>query len=400
VDVATYKAEFLAHHYKGRLRPRHAYAFGLIGRWARLGSLLPSVTNFLTGAPVFRSLAKFAAGIAPQRRVPRFAEETFKHWFFRRRPVNPNGPAVILWADTFNNHFHPSVARAATRFLERAGWRVIVPRAALCCGRPLYDYGMLDTAKAWLETILENLRAEIRAGVPMVGLEPSCVAVFRDELCNLLPHEEDARRLSQQTYVLSEFIEKKMADVALPRLPARAVVHGHCHHTAIMKMTAEEAVLRRLGIDYRLLDSGCCGMAGAFGFEKAHYDVSIQCGERVLLPAVRQADRSTLIIADGFSCKEQIAQTTHREALHLAQVIELAYAAAAHQPLLVPPERRYQPRRLVRSAARNVALAAATVGVLGAVLWFATKKRRQRRARRSESPRRVGSGVMGTSPRG
>jgi FAD/FMN-containing dehydrogenase/Fe-S oxidoreductase len=343
VDVATYKAEFLAHHYRGRLRPRHAYAFGLIARWARLGSMLPRTANFLLGAPVLRAIAKFAVGAAQRRKIPRFAPETFKQWFFRRPAVNPGGPPVILWADTFNNHYHPEVARAATEFLERAGWRVIVPRAALCCGRPLYDYGMLDTARKWLESILGHLRGEIRAGVPMVGLEPSCVAVFRDELCNLLPHDQDAQRLAKQTLLLSEFIDQRLPDFPLPQLPMRALVHGHCHHKAIMKMTAEERVLRRMGIDFQMLDSGCCGMAGAFGFEKAHYDVSLQCGERVLLPAVRGAGEETLIVANGFSCREQIAQTTSREALHLAQVIALAYAAEAHQPRPVPPERWFAP---------------------------------------------------------
>lgn len=374
VDVATYKAEFLAHHYHGRLRPRHAYAFGLIARWARLGSRLPRVANFFLGAPGFAGLAKLAVGVAPQRRIPRFAAETFKEWFFARPAVNPNGPPVILWADTFNNHYHPEVARAATEFLERAGWRVIVPRAALCCGRPLYDYGMLDTARDWLHAILQHLRGEIRAGVPMVGLEPSCVAVFRDELRNLLPNDDDAERLARQTLLLSEFIDQKMPDFPLPQLAGRALVHGHCHHKAVMKMSAEERVLRRLGLDFQMLDAGCCGMAGAFGFEKKHYDISIQCGERVLLPAVRAAEQETLIVANGFSCREQIAQTTPREALHLAQVIALAYAAEAHEPPALPPESRFmaQPKRRRRRDRGRKAAAAIVVLVLllGLLVWW------------------------------
>jgi FAD/FMN-containing dehydrogenase/Fe-S oxidoreductase len=324
VDVATYKAEFLAHYYKGRLRPLHAYAFGLIARWARLAAAFPRVANFVQRAPFFADVMKAVLGVAPQRQIPRFAPQTFKAWFFARRARNPAGAPVILWPDTFNNHYHPDVARAATEFLESAGWRVIVPRAALCCGRPLFDYGMVATARGWLERIIDELRDEIRAGIPMVGLEPSCVATFRDELCNLLPHDDDARRLSQQTLLLSEFIDQKMPNYPLPQLHRHAVVHGHCHHKAIMKFTAEERVLKRMGLQFEHLDSGCCGMAGAFGFEKDHYDVSIACGERKLLPAVRDAKRDTLIVADGFSCREQIAQTTDRRALHLAHLLAFA----------------------------------------------------------------------------
>jgi FAD/FMN-containing dehydrogenase/Fe-S oxidoreductase len=324
VDIATLKAEYLAHHYRHKLRPLHMYAFGLIGRWARLASLFPRIANFVQRAPVFSNALKTLLEVAPERKIPRFANETFKHWFFRRGPRNPAGPPVILWPDTFNNHYHPEVAKAATHFLQRAGWRVIVPRVALCCGRPLYDYGMLATARQWLLRILDELREEIRAGIPLVGLEPSCVATFRDELCSVVPHNQDARRLAQQTFLLSEFIDRKMPDYPLAQLKRRAVVHGHCHQKALMKMTAEEKILQRLGVDYDLLDSGCCGMAGAFGFEKSHYAVSLACGERVLLPAVRAAEADTLVVANGFSCREQIAQTTGRQALHLAQVLELA----------------------------------------------------------------------------
>ena len=338
VDVATYKAEFLSHHYHGRLRPIHHYAFGLIGRWARIGAAMPRVANFFLSAPGFAAIAKALVGVARPRDIPRFAPRTFKHWFFNRTPRNPDSPAVMLWPDTFNNHYHPEVARSAVEFLESAGWRVIVPRAALCCGRPLYDYGMLDTARKWLREIVDHLASEIRSGVPMVGLEPSCVATFRDELTRMLPHDEDAKRLSQQTFLLSEFIEKYLPDHPLPKLPRHAIVHGHCHHKALMRMSAEENVLERLGLDCEFPDTGCCGMAGAFGFEKNHYDVSIACGERVLLPAVRDADAETLIIADGFSCREQIAQTTPRRALHLAQVLELAAHVGDRDFIATHPE--------------------------------------------------------------
>jgi FAD/FMN-containing dehydrogenase/Fe-S oxidoreductase len=324
VDMATYKAEFHAHYYKGRLRPRSAYAFGLIDRWARLASYVPGVVNFLTQTPVFSDLAKAVAGVAPQRQIPEFATTTFKQWFARRPLCNASGPQVMLWPDTFNNYFHPQVAQAAVAVLEAAGYQVMVPPQLLCCGRPLYDSGMLDLAQRRLHAILNALQPQIRQGMPMVVLEPACASVFRDELVNLFPYDQNARRLQQQTYLLSEFLEREASHFALPLFHEKAIVHGHCHHKALMKMDDEEAVMKRMALDYQLLDSGCCGMAGGFGFEKDKYAISIRIGEQILLPAVRQAAQQTLIVADGYSCREQIAQTTGRHALHLAQVVQQA----------------------------------------------------------------------------
>jgi len=352
VDMATYKAEFLAHYYRGRRRPRTAYTLGLIFRWSRLAARLPGLVNSLTQTPLLRDAAKAIAGIAPQRRIPVYAAEPFVDWFWRTRPSPPalsqreRGRAgslplplgegwgeghrkVILWPDTFNNYFHPQIARAAVEVLEAAGFRVLVPQRSLCCGRPLYDYGRLDLAKRMLGDILDTLRPYLAAGVPVVGLEPSCIAVFRDELINLFPEDDDARRLSRQSFLLGEFLHKQAPDWELPQIRRKALVHIHCHHRSIMGMSADAAVLTRLGLDVRILDSGCCGMAGAFGFEKEHYDLSMRVGERVLLPAVRNAAQDTLIIADGFSCREQIAQGTGRRALHLAEVIHMAMSGSA-----------------------------------------------------------------------
>ncbi|MGH7718479.1 MAG: FAD-binding and (Fe-S)-binding domain-containing protein [Gemmatimonadaceae bacterium] len=345
VDMATYKAEFLAQYYRGRLRPIAAYAFGLIHWWAHLAAHLPGVANFFTQTSPFADLSKRLIGMAPERRTPVFAPQTFRQWWGQRhveraraRAVPNDGrPRVILWPDTFNDHFRPETAQAAVEVLEAAGYQVQVPRQALCCGRPLYDYGMLRFAKRWLRRILTVLRSEIREGIPVVGLEPSCVAVFRDELLNLFPNDEDAVRLSRQTLMLSEFLERRATHYRPPTLPRRALVQAHCHHRAVMKTHDEMAVLSRLGLDYTVLDSGCCGMAGAFGFEKAHYDVSIRCGERVLLPAVRSAAEDTLIIADGFSCREQIAQATGRDALHLAQVLQMALHEGNAPAAVAPP---------------------------------------------------------------
>src|SRR5580692_9353107 len=328
VDVATYKAEFLSHYYEGRVRPLNAYAFGNIDFWARLASNAPGLANLTTQLPVLRDLAKFVAGIPAQRAIPPFAPRSFKsHWFGRGETSSTrhlNGPPVLLWPDTFNNYFLPDTAMAAADVLEAAGFQVIVPRANLCCGRPLYDFGMLDRAEALLLRILDELSPEIEAGVPVVGLEPSCVAVFRDELLNLFPHDQRAQVLARQTYLLSEFLESHARDFKLPRFERTALLHGHCHHKSIQKMTAEESVLRRIGIDFRQPAPGCCGMAGSFGFERDKYDISMAIGELELLPAVRTAAADCLIIADGFSCREQIAQGTDRHALHLAEVLQMA----------------------------------------------------------------------------
>jgi FAD/FMN-containing dehydrogenase/Fe-S oxidoreductase len=383
VDMATYKAEFLSHYYAGRGRPRSAYAFGLIFYWARLAALMPHAVNFLTQTPGLRGLAKAVAGMAPERQIPAFAAPTFTEAFRRHRPRNPDGPPVILWPDTFNNHFHPETAHAAVEVLEAAGWRVMVPRSWLCCGRPLYDYGMLDLAKRWLRRILTTLQPHIAAGVPVVVLEPSCAAVFRDEQANLFPRDEDAKRLRQQAFLLSEFLERQAKDFELPKWPHKALVHGHCHHRAVMGMAAEEAVLSKLGLDFEVLDSGCCGMAGSFGFERgARYEVSIKAGERVLPPAVRRAPGDTLIIADGYSCREQIAQATERRALHLAEVIHLALRRRSGQVPMPDLERsaaRPKPARRRRSRA-GVAAMAGTAAVMLAIplVWRLTVGRAPR----------------------
>jgi FAD/FMN-containing dehydrogenase/Fe-S oxidoreductase len=325
VDMATYKAEFLSHYYRGRIRPRHAFAFGWIHIWARLASLAPAIANYFSQTPPLSRLVKWAIGAAPERSLPPFASRSFKAWFRSHQTRNPEGLPVVLWPDTFNNYFHPETALAAVEVLEHAGFRVVVPDRDMCCGRPLYDYGFLDMAERWLRRILRTMRPEIRAGVPFVVLEPSCCAVFRDELHNLLPNNEDARRLQEQTFLLSEFLQRKAPHHELPSLRRRALAHGHCHHRAVMGFQDEEALLQRVGLEYSLPDSGCCGMAGAFGFEAAdHYDVSIACGERVLLPEVRRAGEGTLIVADGFSCQEQISQGTGRRPLHLAEVLRMA----------------------------------------------------------------------------
>jgi FAD/FMN-containing dehydrogenase/Fe-S oxidoreductase len=325
VDMATYKAEFLSHYYDGRRRPVDAYAFGFMYRWARLASHAPWLANMVTQSPGLRALAKRVVGMAPERSIPRFAPHTFRRWYARRPEANAGRPPVLLWPDTWNNHFLPETAQAAVAVLEAAGFQVLIPSRALCCGRPLYDYGMLGVAKHLLRDILQTLRPHIRAGTPVVGLEPSCVSVFRDELVNIIPDDEDATKLRDQTFTLGEFLVKKAPAFSVPRLARSAIVHGHCHEKSTLGFDCQRQMLDKTGVDYEVLDSGCCGMAGAFGYQKGeHYDVSIACGERVLLPAVRAAASDTLIVADGFSCREQIVQTTGRRAIHSAELLKLA----------------------------------------------------------------------------
>jgi FAD/FMN-containing dehydrogenase/Fe-S oxidoreductase len=337
VDIATYKAEFLSHYYEHRSRPLHAYTFGMIDRWAGLGSHVPRIANFFTQTPGFSGMLGKLLNLTPHRRIPRLANYTFQSWA-RRNNVpgveiernSLSGPAavsdrqVILWADTFNNYFHPQTARAALQVLQAAGFQVKVARQHFCCGRPLYDFGMLDTAKRYLQRILHRFSEQIEAGLPIVVLEPSCASVFRDELGNLFPSDGRANRLRKQTFLLSEFLERHAPSYVPPRLSRKVFLHGHCHQKSLMKMTDAESLLRKMGVELQSIDSGCCGMAGPFGFEKEKYALSHSIGERVLLPAVRQAGEGTLIVSDGFSCREQIFHATRRWPFHLAELLQLA----------------------------------------------------------------------------
>jgi Fe-S oxidoreductase len=334
VDIATYKAEFLSHYYERKRRPLQAYAFGLIDRWARVGAFAPGLANFLASAPGLRQLWNSLLDLAPQRHLPALAPESFQRWARRQSIPDTLAAAsrasarhVMLWPDTFNNYFHPRTAQAALEVLRAAGFDVTVPRDHFCCGRPLYDFGMLGRAKNYLRQILQALRQPIEAGVPIVVLEPSCAAVFRDELRGLFPDDALAMRLRNHVFLLSEFLESR-APHFQPQLPRTVLLHGHCHQKAIMRWKDEESLLCKMGVRLESFDSGCCGMAGPFGFDRQKYEVSQAVGERVLLPAVRRAAPDALIVSGGFSCREQIAHATGRSALHLAEVLQMALHAA------------------------------------------------------------------------
>jgi len=345
-----------------------------------LASLWPGMVNLITQTPGLSHLAKLAAGMPRQRRIPEFAPQTFRKWFNKRESgdhprFSGEHSRVILWPDTFNNYFFPETAQAATEVLEQAGFAVQVPQQHLCCGRPLYDYGMLDLAKTYLRRVMNALRPQLLAGVPIVVLEPSCASVFRDELPNLFPDDPLAQKLKDQTLLLSEFLEQKAGNHQLPQLKRKALVQGHCHHKSVLRFDAEHSVLKKLGLDAQVLNSGCCGMAGSFGFENDKYDVSIAIGERRLLPAVRKAEDSTIIVADGFSCREQISQQTDREALHLAEVIQVA-----NQSNIIggerPETKLVSRRKAVRRSARL--RAAATLALIAGAVVFLAKRFDQR----------------------
>ncbi|WP_327392362.1 FAD-binding protein [Streptomyces sp. NBC_01186] len=328
VDMATYKAEFLSHHYAGRLRPVAHYSLGWLPLWARLSRSAPRAVNALLHAPGLARAGKALAGVARERDAPVFTRQSFLQWWTARRAPEPD-PAdprtVVLWPDTFNTYFHPSVAKSAVRVLEDAGFQVAVPTRAVCCGLTWISTGQLDTAKRVLRRTVEVLRPWIEAGTPVVGLEPSCTAVFRSDAPELLPENEDVQRLSGQFRTFSELLLNEAPDDwRPPSLTRAATVQTHCHQHAVMRYDADRELMRRAGIDADVLDAGCCGLAGNFGFEREHHEVSMAVGEQGVLPAVREAPPGAVVLADGFSCRTQIEQGgTGRRALHLAEALAL-----------------------------------------------------------------------------
>lgn len=427
VDMATYKAEYFAHYYEGRLRPMEAYTMGWIYWWARLAKPIAPIANFFTQTEPFATIVKKLGGISTKRKMPKFAAQSFTDWFRARTTIFPTDPPreleyyagtqlqhedvprfqvptfesstdpkdqdkkklntqsrqgtfttkrVLLWPDTFNNYLLPDAAKAAVEVLERAGYLVEIPDRPLCCGRPLYDFGMLKTAQRLWQQNLEHLRPYLRDGVPIVGLEPSCVAAFRDELINMYPNDKDAQRLSNSVFLLSEYLERQ--DYLPPKFNRKAIVHGHCQHKAVMHMDAEIALIKKMGLDYDLLDSGCCGMAGSYGFAANKYDISIRAGERVLLPKVREADVTTLVIANGFSCREQIEQQTDRQGMHIAEVIQMALHEDYNATPDSYPERKDYNEKIKTKPSK--VLVAAVIGIaalaVGGAIWALTKKKK------------------------
>ncbi len=359
VDMATYKAEFLAHHYEGRpwRRPRSDFTMGWLPAFAQVVGRLRAgrVVNALTHAPVLSRLATLAAGVE-DREVPLFAGETLQQWFARRGPAGTGARGtVLLWPDTFTNSFHPHVGRAAVRVMEDAGWRVTMPSAALCCGLTWISTGQLSVAKHILARTARELAAHLHEGGLVVGLEPSCTAVFRSDAADLFPGDQDVRRLRAQTVTLAELLTEHSPGYRPPRLDAKAIAQVHCHQHAVMGWEADRKLLEAAGVDAEHLDSGCCGLAGNFGFEKGHLDVSKACAERVLLPRVRAAEPDTAVLADGFSCRTQLHELDSggREGVHLAELL----AGALDAPAEAPRKKRTAVFAALGAAALGVAVA-------------------------------------------
>ncbi|NYH52697.1 MULTISPECIES: FAD-binding and (Fe-S)-binding domain-containing protein [Nocardiopsis] len=335
VDMATYKAEFLAHHHAGRIRPAAHYSLGWLPLWARAASLAPGLVNALSSVRFLTRPGKRLGGVAQERPVPPFAPVRFSDSMRRRGSKEGERGEVILWPDTFTDNFHPAVGAAAVRVLEDAGFHVRVPSQTLCCGLTWISTGQLGVARRVLERTVAALRDDIRAGTPVVGLEPSCAAVFRADAPELFPHDKDVARLRSQFFTLSEFLNRYAPDWEPPRLGRTAVTQRHCHQHAVLGFDEDRKLLGRTGADVDLLDVGCCGLAGNFGFEEGHYEVSMAVAESGLLPAVRGADPGALLLADGFSCRTQIEQAdTGRGAVHLAEALDLAMrdALPSHHP--------------------------------------------------------------------
>jgi Fe-S oxidoreductase len=371
VDMATMKAEFLAHHYQHRLRPRSHYSMGWLPAVAKLASRAPGLVNALSQAPVLRDVITTVGGIDRRRRIPLFAEQTLQAWY-AERGARGNGERgdVVLWPDTFTNHLTPGVGHAAVDVLEAAGYRVVIPDQPVCCGLTWISTGQLGIAKHSLERTVKVLSPHLRRGTKIVGLEPSCTAVFRSDATELMPGTRELQRLREQTVTLAELLHDHTDGWKPPHVAGAAVAQTHCHQHAIMGYDPDQALLEDAGVDLDVLDSGCCGLAGNFGFEQGHYEVSMACAERVLLPAVRNADAHTAVLADGFSCRTQIEQSTAGHTpVHLAEVL----AAGLHGR----PVRACRP---TPPTAQDYARLAAVAGMFGGALILAVRRALRRRS--------------------
>ena len=332
-DMASYKAEFLSHFHEKHMRPRQAWSMGRIGDWAPVAARVPWLSNFMTQTPGLSSIAKWVGGVALERDMPKFAGTPFRRQAKPKPGSTPGLRKVILWVDTFCEHFHPEVATAAVEVLGHAGFEAVLPRAPLCCGRPLYDFGYLDLAREKLRAILEvvsrQIGEETSAPIAVVGLEPGCMSVFKDELLKMFPDDPRAKRLASSVYLLGDFLHDQ--GYQPPRLELDVLVHAHCHQKSLFGTKGDVALLSAMGARAVHLDSGCCGMAGSFGFNPRHIEISKVVGELVLLPAVRKTSEDTVILTNGFSCREQIRQATGREVMHLAEFLRLAHRRQAQK---------------------------------------------------------------------
>jgi Fe-S oxidoreductase len=283
---------------------------GRIGEWAPLAARIPGLVNALSNTRVLKRMA----GVAAERALPSFAGKTFRSAF----KSDQRGEPVVLFDDSFNNHFRPATAAAAQKLLEAAGFAVELPRSHLCCGRPYYDFGLLDRAKATLRRVLDTLAPQLERGLPVVVLEPGCLSVFRDELHQLFKGEPSAERLANNATSLSELLNRTGFKV---EMRGKVLMHAHCHQKALWGTSDDVQLMRNAGVDLLTPDTGCCGMAGSFGYSKDHYEVSRQIGERRLLPAARELKPGDVLAAAGTSCRHQVAHFAGVEARHPAVLL-------------------------------------------------------------------------------
>ncbi|MDQ6850676.1 MAG: FAD-binding protein, partial [Actinomycetota bacterium] len=319
VDMATYKAEVLHQRYRHRLRPPAHYALGWLPRWTRLASRMPRLANATLRSDRLAAAAKRLGGIDARRPLPQFAPRTFRDWF-ATRPTEAGRP-VLLWVDTFTDHFSPEVGRAAVRVLEAAGYSVAITDKPVCCGLTWISTGQLDGARKRLRRSLDALESAITAGVPIVGLEPSCTAVLRSDVTELVPEDPRSRAVARATRTLAELLTASDGWAPPDLSGVTAVAQPHCHQHAVMGWDADAELLARAGADITTV-GGCCGLAGNFGFERGHYEVSCAVAETALLPAVRSAPPGAVLLADGFSCRTQLEQLAGVHGVHLAQLLD------------------------------------------------------------------------------
>jgi FAD/FMN-containing dehydrogenase/Fe-S oxidoreductase len=319
VDMASYKAEVLHQSYRRRLRPRPHYTLGWLPRWADLAARAPRVVNAVLGSRVGGGLAKWGAGMDQRRDVPPFARRTFRQqWAARSAPAGTGAP-VALWVDSFTDHFDPDVALATAEVLEAAGYRVQVPGADTCCGLTWITTGQLDAARRILGHTVAELAPVVDAGIPVVGVEPSCTAVLRNESLEVVGGPE-AERVARGTRTLAELLAETPGWSPPSLAGVQVVAQPHCHHASVLGWSADAELLRRAGAEVTRV-GGCCGLAGNWGVEKGHHDVSVAIAEQQLLPAVEELPEGAVVLADGFSCRTQLDQLAGRRGLHLAQLL-------------------------------------------------------------------------------
>ncbi|HEY2441532.1 MAG TPA: FAD-binding and (Fe-S)-binding domain-containing protein [Streptosporangiaceae bacterium] len=372
VDMATYKAEFLAHHWQGRQwrRPRSDLALGWLPLTARTVSLLrlAPVVNAALQVPLLRKAATALGGLE-DREVPPFATQTLQEWYAARGPRGDGRRGtVLLWPDSFTNYFHPHVGQAAVEVLESAGWRVELPAGRLCCGLTWISTGQLATGKKVLEKTVAALAPHVRAGGYVVGLEPSCTAVFRGDAPELFPDNQDVLRLRDHTKTLAELLTEHTPGYQPPAIRRPVLAQVHCHQHAVMGWDADAKLLKEACAEAEHLETGCCGLAGNFGFQAGHGEVSRAIAERALLPKLRAASPGAVVLADGFSCRTQIHELDSggREGMHLAELLATAGSLGYDRPERAAAPRPAPPRVGTRAAAvlGAVGAAAALAGVL------------------------------------